>query len=169
VTQQGIIEQTAEDDERLRSLLASLSATPVRTIATCIERVRQGDDPDAVHDLRVATRRLRALLSVVESFAPDRDVRRLTNTVKGMGDALGEARDVDVMIEYLHSQLNEESYATYEKVGVQAMADHFSVMRVKLQDEIINAAKLASLDLLDKEAHAVFGDDAISLPKDEAI
>ena len=56
---------------------------------------------DRLHDMRVATRRLRAALEVFESCFPRKRFRKSLKRVKGLADALGERRDRDVEIEFL--------------------------------------------------------------------
>lgn len=54
-----------------------------------------------VHDMRVATRRLRSALEVFEPCFPRKRFRRALREVKDLADALGERRDRDVQIEQL--------------------------------------------------------------------
>jgi CHAD domain-containing protein len=63
--------------------------------------VRRGTDADAVHDMRVASRRLRAALSVFRPAFACAEYDRLERDVKQITDALSHARDLDVMIEAL--------------------------------------------------------------------
>ncbi|HEU4393126.1 MAG TPA: CHAD domain-containing protein [Solirubrobacterales bacterium] len=56
---------------------------------------------DRVHDMRVATRRLRAALEVFEPGFPRKRFRKALKRVKALADALGERRDRDVEIEFL--------------------------------------------------------------------
>jgi CHAD domain-containing protein len=63
------------------------------------EGVLDTSDIERVHDMRVATRRLRAALEVFsESFAAD-ELKPVLRDVKRLADALGERRDPDVHIE----------------------------------------------------------------------
>lgn len=67
------------------------------------EDVLDSSDIERVHDMRVATRRLRAVLEIfAPCFARDayQDVLR---DVKQLADALGERRDPDVHIEAMES------------------------------------------------------------------
>jgi CHAD domain-containing protein len=59
---------------------------------------RLGDDPEEVHDMRVATRRLRAAMSTFRDALPVR-VQALRRELKWIADALGNVRDLDVQIE----------------------------------------------------------------------
>ncbi len=54
-----------------------------------------------VHDMRVATRRLRAALEVFEPCFPAKRHRKALKRVKALSDELGERRDRDVSIEFL--------------------------------------------------------------------
>ncbi len=59
------------------------------------------EDIEPLHDMRVATRRLRAALEVFDSCFPRKRHRRTLKRVKRLADALGERRDRDVAIEFL--------------------------------------------------------------------
>lgn len=56
------------------------------------------EDIERVHDMRVATRRLRAALEVFEPCFPAKAHRKALKKVKGLADGLGERRDRDVAI-----------------------------------------------------------------------
>ena len=53
---------------------------------------------ERVHDMRVATRRLRAALEIFEPCFPPKEFRAALARVKQIADALGERRDRDVAI-----------------------------------------------------------------------
>jgi len=59
------------------------------------------DEIERVHDMRVATRRLRAALEVFAPCFPAKRHRKALKRVKALADALGERRDRDVAIEFL--------------------------------------------------------------------
>jgi CHAD domain-containing protein len=65
------------------------------------EGVLDLDDVERLHDMRVATRRLRAALEVFEACFPRKRWRKALKRVKELADALGERRDPDVAIELL--------------------------------------------------------------------
>ena len=64
-------------------------------------------DIERVHDMRVATRRLRAALEIFEPCFPARPFREALREVKRLADALGERRDRDVAIAVLFA-FNEQ-------------------------------------------------------------
>ncbi len=59
------------------------------------------EDIEPLHDMRVATRRLRAALEVFKACFPRKRFRKALKKVKKLADALGERRDRDVEIEFL--------------------------------------------------------------------
>jgi CHAD domain-containing protein len=78
-----------------------------RTIETRFDEMMQhkdgtiaGRDPEALHDMRVASRRLRAAMDVAVDCFPKK-YRYFHETVKRLTDVLGGVRDYDVMREAL--------------------------------------------------------------------
>jgi CHAD domain-containing protein len=76
-------------------------------------------DIERVHDMRVASRRLRAALEIFEPcFSKDRFKAALTE-VKVLADALGERRDRDVSIAALESFVSE--MAAPDRRGIESL------------------------------------------------
>jgi CHAD domain-containing protein len=65
------------------------------------ENVLDIDDIERVHDMRVASRRLRAVLEIFAPCFPPDEFRGVLRDVKRLADALGERRDPDVHIDAL--------------------------------------------------------------------
>jgi triphosphatase len=62
--------------------------------------VRLGEDPEELHDMRVATRRLRAALKLYKEVLPKR-AERYERDLRHFAGSLGEVRDLDVQLERL--------------------------------------------------------------------
>lgn len=60
------------------------------------EGVLDCEDIERVHDMRVASRRLRAALEIFAPCFPPERYRSVLHDVKALADALGERRDPDV-------------------------------------------------------------------------
>lgn len=75
------------------------------------EGVLDLSDVERVHDMRVATRRLRAALEVFEPCFPRKRHRKALKKVKALADALGERRDADVEIALLEGLLEQAAEA----------------------------------------------------------
>jgi CHAD domain-containing protein len=65
------------------------------------------DDIERLHDMRVATRRLRAAMEVFRPCFPRKSYRRARKLLKSLADALGERRDRDVAILFLEGFLGD--------------------------------------------------------------
>jgi CHAD domain-containing protein len=65
------------------------------------------EDIEPVHDMRVATRRLRAALEMFRPCFSRKRYRAAFKPLKALADALGERRDRDVSIEFLEGFLGE--------------------------------------------------------------
>jgi CHAD domain-containing protein len=61
------------------------------------------NDIERVHAMRVATRRLRAVMEIFAPAFPKKQHRALLKEVKALADALGERRDPDVAIEAMRA------------------------------------------------------------------
>ncbi|MCW2958123.1 MAG: domain containing protein [Solirubrobacterales bacterium] len=61
------------------------------------------DDIDRVHDMRVATRRLRAVLEIYAACFPPDALKQVLRDVKALADGLGARRDPDVQLQDLAS------------------------------------------------------------------
>src|SRR4051794_10889178 len=65
------------------------------------EGVLDTSDIERVHDMRVATRRLRAVLEIYAPCFPKGEYGPLLREVKALADALGARRDPDVLLDRL--------------------------------------------------------------------
>ena len=65
--------------------------------------VRLGEDPEELHDMRVATRRLRAALKLYKEVLPKR-AERYERDLRFFAGALGEVRDLDVHLERIAAE-----------------------------------------------------------------
>jgi CHAD domain-containing protein len=80
-------------------------------------------DIERVHDMRVATRRLRAALEIFQPCFPPKAYEQALTEVKRLADALGERRDRDVAIAALHS-FNDQMAAP-DRRGVASLIEQF--------------------------------------------
>lgn len=78
--------------------------------------VRIGEDPEAVHQARVATRRIRSTLRTFSKLLDEEWTDRLRDDLKWLANLLGEVRDTDVLLERFSGHLAELP-AEDEKAG----------------------------------------------------
>lgn len=109
------------------------------------EEVLRNEDVEAVHRIRVASRRLRAALTAFRSALPEEDLKRWREAVKGITTLLGEARDLDVQIEFL-DRFRRKVKKEQER-GIEQLLASKREARLRLQPELV-----ASLGRLKREA-----------------
>lgn len=112
---------------------AGYSAIMTRThkMLSWRDEVLKHEDIEAVHKMRVATRRLRAALDAYEVLCEPKQFKKVYRRVKKMADVLGNARDTDVMIEGL--QARREQVAHDEQAGIDWLIDRLNAYRQQQQ------------------------------------
>jgi CHAD domain-containing protein len=89
---------------------------------------------ERVHDMRVATRRLRAALEVFEDCFPRKRHRKALKKAKALADALGERRDADVEIELLEGLAGEVAEA--DRGALEALIDELRSEQRTANDDL---------------------------------
>ena len=98
--------------------------------------VRLGDDPEELHQMRTATRRLRAVLRAVrETFDPE-EIARLRTELKWLGLTLGAARDADVQRDYLRGLAH---LTRGERAAVQGLLRALERERARTRQSTLSA------------------------------
>lgn len=98
------------------------------------EGVLDLEEVERVHDMRVATRRLRAALEVFEDCFPRKRHRTALKRVKVLADALGERRDLDVEIELLQTLAREVTGEDHE--ALTALVEDLRARQRQANDDL---------------------------------
>jgi exopolyphosphatase/pppGpp-phosphohydrolase len=136
------INAIAPDEETFLQAGERLMMERVQKMAAWPDEVLKNQDIEAVHKMRVASRRLRAVLDAYESICDPRPYKKLYRSVKRTADALGQARDTDVMIEHLQKRL--EQAASEEQPGLRWLITRLSAYRASYQKDL--AAHMQQFD-----------------------
>ncbi len=96
-------------------------ATRAEELFAHSENVLDTGDIERVHAMRVATRRLRAVLEIFSPCFPRAEHRAVLRDVKALADALGERRDPAVQLEALAAI--EEAMGPEVRPGLEVFAD----------------------------------------------
>jgi CHAD domain-containing protein len=122
----------------------TLHAYAVEAIATRLERmlshlegVRKSEELEPVHQMRVWSRRTRAALEVFEGCFPRKAFASIEREVKAAADALGEARDLDVMIESLSHRA--EALPVAQRTGLESFVQKLKANRAARQMAVTQA------------------------------
>jgi CHAD domain-containing protein len=99
-----------------------------------VPRAVEGKDIEGVHDVRVASRRLRAAMDVAAPAFPASWYKPLHKVAKEITSELGEVRDRDVMLEYLG---NERAAAPpNERPGIDRLIARIDRERIAAREEM---------------------------------
>ena len=105
--------------------------------------IRKDEDTEAVHKMRVASRRLRAALDAFESCIDPKAFQKINRRVKKLADSLGLVRDTDVMVAGLHAYQQSVSNEEQE-AGVKWLIDRLNGYHQQEQQAL--DTNLAALD-----------------------
>jgi CHAD domain-containing protein len=114
------------------------------------EGTRDGGDAEDLHDMRVATRRQRAALRIVEPFFRGKAVRPIRDGLRTTGRHLGAVRDLDVQLE-----AGRAWQAQQDAVGAAALAPLLGAWETRRA-----ASRTTMLDYLDGSEWSTFKEAA---------
>src|SRR5271169_717466 len=120
--------------------------TQAHTLKTLEPAVR-ADEFDSVHQMRVATRRLRAVLRTFGQVIPRTDSEHLTGELQWLGRELGAARDSEVLAGHLRDSLRPTPPELLIGPVQARVQGHFAPRRA--------AAREALLEALDSPRYAI--------------
>jgi exopolyphosphatase/pppGpp-phosphohydrolase len=131
------LEEVSRESHAEQRFIQSAHEELVHRLHTMLEwpeEVLKHEEIEAVHKMRVASRRLRATLDAYQSCCDPQLFARVYQKVKKTTDTLGDARDTDVLLQYLAAQLadlNEE-----EQEGVRWMIANLQKYRQQKQQDL---------------------------------
>jgi CHAD domain-containing protein len=112
------------------------------------------NEPDAVHQMRVATRRLRSMLSSFGQVLRRDESARLGGELKWLGDVLGAARDAEVLDAHLREGLEQMRPELVMGLAQARVRVHFAPVEADARAAVLEALDseryLALLDGLDE-------------------
>jgi len=130
-----------EPDEAYRAAGARIVRVRARELFDHAEGVLDTRDIERVHDMRVASRRLRAVLEIFAPCFPQGEFKGVLRDVKQLADALGERRDPDVHIEAL--QAFSKALAAANKPGVERLLKDLRARQSRANEALAAALERA--------------------------
>lgn len=109
---------------------------------------RLGEDIEALHDMRVATRRMRAAYRIFAAYFDPKAIKPFNKNLRRTGETLGAVRDLDVLLERAEA---------YRDTLPAEQADALSPLLDDWRDQR-EVARRAMLDYLDGPAYRRFVD-----------
>ncbi len=93
-----------------------------------------GEDPEDVHQMRVATRRLRASLQLVAPLYAEKPVLRFRRGLRRVARVLGSVRDTDVFL--LHVYAHRDSLPDVDRAALQPLIDAVEARREQARADL---------------------------------
>lgn len=165
---------TADSPRSLAARLRDGIQLRVRPIPRLARAVIEEQSVDALHDLRVASRRLRAVVSLIGRTMPRRKTKPLAARLRQLTRTLGLPREIDVNIEIIE-HLQQTTAAPEDRAAVEHLletlcarrdVEHLRMIR-KLNDINIKKLRRQILDLANRIPESAAAEDARSV--DEAL
>jgi len=121
-------------------------ATSVTRLVSNDPGVRIGEDPEAVHQARVATRRLRSDLRTLRALVDEQWANALRDELRWLGDVLGVVRDTDVLIERLDVKVAR--LPEVDRPSGKALVDLLRADRDRGREQLLRALRSDRYDAL---------------------
>jgi CHAD domain-containing protein len=115
---------------------AAIASAVTRLLAHDVG-ARLGDDPEDVHQARVATRRLRSDLRTFRAFVDASWVKEIREELRWLAARLGAVRDTDVLLERLQKQARR--VPELDQPPAAALLHRLSAERDAARDELLAA------------------------------
>lgn len=122
---------------RLQDYATEVITARLDKMLSHIEGVRQSEEIEPVHQMRVWSRRSRAALEVFRGGFEGKNYDELEREVKAVTDALSAARDLDVMMDTLRQRA--ESLPPEQRGGVESFIARLHRRRAKSQKPVLKA------------------------------
>jgi CHAD domain-containing protein len=110
---------------------------------------RTGENIEDVHDMRVAIRQMRSTLRLLKPYFKSKTIQAFSHDLRRIGGALGDVRDLDVLLEDLKQY--QTTLDAERQASVQEMIDFLDKRRAAAREELN--------DLLDSKFYRRFVKD----------
>lgn len=133
-------------EEPYATAAAKVVAVRAREVADHSRGVLDVSEIERVHNMRVATRRLRAALEVFEPCFPKQEFKLALAELKAIADALGERRDRDVTIAALEEFAG--GMRAPDRPGVSSLIEKLRTEQAEANAELepfVRSERLAAL------------------------
>jgi CHAD domain-containing protein len=140
--QPASVEATDSMDDAGRKIVGAF----FKAMQENVEGTRAGEDPEALHDMRVATRRMRAALRVLQPYMHEERTDSVRRGLRAVARALGAVRDFDVLI--VRAEAFQQTLPEEQRADMDGLLDEWRTRRRK--------ERRALLRLLDSKDYTRF-------------
>jgi CHAD domain-containing protein len=149
----GDSEKQGKDELSAGSVLHEYLSKQVERLLSYDARVR-GDEPDAVHQMRVASRRLRSALREFAELLDSAAIGNLGDELRWLAGVLGEVRDIEVLRERVLAELAalpaDLVVGPVQSRVTGQLGGEYGAARERMLEAMVTARYFALLDRLDQ-------------------
>ena len=136
------------DDISLDDAFAQFLRSALQQLALNQPAAEDGRDPEGVHQLRIALRRLRCALTLLRPLAPSATLASLRADAKWLAGMLGSARNWDVFLSQTLTEVAEAcntvaGFDAVRQIAEQSRRNGYATARAALVDRRIGRFELA--------------------------
>jgi CHAD domain-containing protein len=125
-----------EPDAPFRDNAQRIAAVRIAELWGFGDRARDAREREALHDMRIAAKRLRYLLEITEVCFGE-PAKEGAKMARGLQDMLGEIHDCDVMSERVRARAEAVPVADPRYIGLEALASYVEARRRVLHREFV--------------------------------
>jgi CHAD domain-containing protein len=152
------LESLGQSEPDPKELLLQALETRWENYRSQLKNCRDEFTEDVIHDLRVATRRILALIQLLNSISPHPRLKKMTRAFKDQLDEFDELRDTQVILGELTGILQElpqlEEFDTYLRSNEEEMLQDLQKKLKKRDPSKMTSWIRKTQDSLDEEANA---------------
>ena len=121
-----------------RSVVVEIARKRLHAFVGLERKVLQGNNPDAIHDFRVASRSLQQVLDLLHPAPRSGRIRKLRRVIRRARRLLSTVRNCDVLLERVKEALEKnhprqrESWEAFKNFLVERRAENFQKAAAKL-------------------------------------
>ena len=126
----------AQNDTEVLLYCAGAIHPPINTLKTIAQNINQRKNIEDIHDIRVASRRIRTCLAIFSDYLPAKKVKAWTKDIQKITQSYGAVRDLDVQIDLVDKVSRQVDDAKL-KPGLRRIKLRLNQRRRKKQAKVI--------------------------------
>jgi CHAD domain-containing protein len=130
-----------KSDPGVMSYCAAAMLPHIEVLQATAKKINKRKNIEDIHDIRVTSRRIRTCLTIFEEYFPPKKFKTWSKVIKGITNAYGVVRDLDVQIELLdriYTKVNDPKI----KSGLRRIRLRLKQQRGKRQAETTNVTQV---------------------------
>ena len=117
-------------DDYIETAASKILLNQIEIVLNKYETASKGEDPDAVHDMRVAIRKIRGVFTVFHDYLNEDWTKKYSDGFRRIVSSTGFVRDLDVLKENTINYTNEEE-------SDESTQEFFELLQIKKDSEIL--------------------------------